>query len=91
MLPSLPLTAIGKVYKPALRLQAAERVVGERLARAGLSARVAVRGEDRGGRLVLRFVAGVGEGEGGGPAALQALEPSLRELMAGFALAWEIA
>ena len=91
LLPSLPLTAIGKVYKPALRLQAAERVVGERLARAGLSARVAVRGEDRGGRLVLRFVAGVGEGEGGGPAALQALEPSLRELMAGFALAWEIA
>ena len=91
LLPSLPLTAIGKVYKPALRLQAAERVVGERLARAGLSARVAVRGEDRGGRLVLRFVAVVGEGEGGGPAALQALEPSLRELMAGFALAWEFA
>ena len=91
LLPSLPLTAIGKVYKPALRLQAAERVVGERLARAGLSARVAVRGEDRGGRLVLRFVVGVGEGEGGGRKALQALEPSLRELMAGFALAWEIA
>ena len=91
LLPSLPLTAIGKVYKPALRLQAAERVVAERLARAGLSARVAVRGEDRGGRLVLRFVAGVGEGEGGGPAALQALAPSLRELRAGVALAWELA
>ncbi|MDH5540343.1 MAG: AMP-binding protein [Rhizobacter sp.] len=99
LLPALPLTAIGKVYKPALRLQAAERVIGERLARAGLSARVAVRGEDRGGRLVLCFVAGErageregeDEAEGRGPAALQALEPSLRALMAGFALAWEIA
>jgi fatty-acyl-CoA synthase len=87
LLPALPLTAIGKVYKPALRLHAAERVVGERLTRAGLAARVAVRGEDRGGRLVLRFV----PGDDGGPEKLQALEPSLRALMAGFALAWEIA
>jgi fatty-acyl-CoA synthase len=87
LLPALPLTAIGKVYKPALRLQAAERVIGERLARAGLAARVAVQGEDRGGRLVLRFVPGIE----GGQESLQALEPSLREVMAGFALAWEIA
>jgi fatty-acyl-CoA synthase len=34
LLPALPLTAIGKVYKPALRARAIERVLRERLARA---------------------------------------------------------
>lgn len=86
-LPSLPLTAIGKVYKPALRLHAAERVILERIQQAGLSERVTVKGEDRGGRIVMRFLAA----DGAEPQALKALEPSLRALMAGFALAWELA
>lgn len=76
VLPALPLTAIGKVYKPALRLRAAERVLAERLQQAGLP-HVTVQGEDRGGRLVLRF----------GGADAQALRP----LMAGFAIEWETA
>jgi len=63
--------------------------VQERLQRAGLDGRVAVRGEDRSGRLVLRFLA-VANGEPGKPALLDPLEPALRALMAGFALAWEI-
>jgi len=82
-LPSLPLTAIGKVYKPALRLHAAERVILERIEQAGLSERVTVKGEDRGGRIVMRFLAA----DGAEPQALQTLEPSLRALVAGFALA----
>lgn len=86
-LPSLPLTAIGKVYKPTLRLRAAERVVLERIQQAGMSERVTVHGEDRGGRLLIRFSAA----DGAGARALQAVEPSLRDLMAGFALAWEMA
>lgn len=86
-LPSLPLTAIGKVYKPALRLHAAERVILERIQQAGLAERVTVKGEDRGGRIVMRFLAA----DGAEPQALQTLEPSLRALMAGFALAWELA
>lgn len=76
VLPALPLTAIGKVYKPALRLRAAERVLAERLQQAGLL-QATVQGEDRGGRLVLRF--------GGADAA------TLRPLMAGFAIEWELA
>jgi fatty-acyl-CoA synthase len=83
VLPALPLTAIGKVYKPALRLQAMQRVVAERLPAAGLAGRVRAEGEDRGGRLVLRFVPLPGE------SAADLAEP-LRRLMAGFAIAHEI-
>lgn len=54
-----------------------------RLAAAGLAGRVRAEGEDRGGRLVLRFVPPPGD-----PAADLA-EP-LRRLMAGFALQHEI-
>jgi fatty-acyl-CoA synthase len=86
VLPSLPLTAIGKIYKPALRLQAAERVVRDRLDTAGLATRVTVQGVDRSGQLVLRFTAS-GDGR---PESVQALEPALRTLMAGFVLTWEI-
>ncbi len=50
VLPSLPLTAIGKVYKPALRLLAIETRLAELLA--PLGAPVRVTGEDRGGALV---------------------------------------
>jgi len=85
-LPALPLTAIGKVYKPALRLRATERVLRERLRRAGLDTRVAVRGEDRSGKIVLRFVpAAVGDA-----AEHEQLAAVLRKMMAGFALAWEL-
>lgn len=83
VLDALPLTAIGKIYKPALRLVACERTMRDRLARAGLHGRVAAHGEDRGGRLVMRFVC-----MGGRDAAL---DEAVRGIMAGFALTWEFA
>jgi fatty-acyl-CoA synthase len=79
VLPALPLTAIGKVYKPALRAMALQRVVEERLARAGLEGRVRAEGVDDGGRLRVHFVPGPGESR----ATLMA---PLRDLMAGFAV-----
>jgi fatty-acyl-CoA synthase len=79
VLPALPLTAIGKVYKPALRAMALQRVIEERLARAGLDGRVRAEGVDDGGRLRVRFRPGPGE-------ALSTLAPALRALMAGFAV-----
>ena len=42
ILPELPKTAVGKVFKPALRKRAITRVLGESLAEAGIEARVAV-------------------------------------------------
>lgn len=50
VLPALPVTAIGKLYKPALRLQAIETRLREAFAGAGMP--VQVRAEDRGGALV---------------------------------------
>ncbi|MFO1269341.1 MAG: AMP-binding protein [Rubrivivax sp.] len=94
VVPALPLTAIGKVYKPALRAQALQRVVEERLAAAGLAHRVRAEGVDEGGRLSVRFVplakagtvAGAGAATGAATSATE-LAPALRELMAGFAVA----
>jgi fatty-acyl-CoA synthase len=82
VLPTMPLTPIGKIYKPALRVQATERVLRERVAAAGLSGRLHVTCHDRGGRLVLQFVP-----TAGGCDAV--LHDAVRGLMAGFALAWE--
>jgi len=55
VLPAIPMTAIGKVFKPKLRLLACERVLNERLERAGLAQAVRVEIEDTGGRLTARF------------------------------------
>jgi fatty-acyl-CoA synthase len=85
--PALPLTAIGKVYKPALRLRATERVLRDRLQRAGLERRVAVQGEDRSGQLVMRFVVAASSDAD----AREGVHAALRALMTGFALAWEVA
>jgi fatty-acyl-CoA synthase len=83
VLGAMPLTPIGKIYKPALRVQATERVLRERVAAAGLQGRVQVRCEDRGGRLVPCFERAADAGD---PAPLR---EAVRMLMAGFALAWE--
>lgn len=81
VLPALPLTAIGKVYKPALRLMAVERVLRERLDAAGLADQLHLRVEDRSDTLVACF----------GARDATEVEARLRALMAGFALAWELA
>lgn len=47
ILPDLPKTAVGKIFKPALRKRAITRVYDAALAEAGLSARVAEVVEDR--------------------------------------------
>jgi fatty-acyl-CoA synthase len=54
ILPSIPVTAVGKVYKPRLRAMACERVLRDRLARAGLDA-VDVTVEDKSSGLTACF------------------------------------
>jgi fatty-acyl-CoA synthase len=77
---TMPVTAIGKVYKPALRVRATQRALDERLARAGLAGAVTLRVDDGPGGLVLRF--GLSDA---------ALEPRVRELMKPFALSYVVA
>ena len=80
LLPALPLTAIGKVYKPALRLRAIERVIIDRLEQAGLGQEVQVAGQDsaRGLSLALRATAG----------ASAEVQTKVRAIMARFAIPW---
>ena len=81
VLTALPLTAIGKVYKPALRLQATLRVLQARLEAAHLAERLTVQGQESSRGVSVRFVAAPGESS-------QALDAVLRPLMARFAIEW---
>ena len=78
---AMPMTAIGKVYKPALRLRAIEHAVTQRLIAAGLSERVGVQGIDEGTRLKLQFRARAARAADD--------EAALRQIMAPFAIAFE--
>ena len=84
VLPALPMTAIGKVYKPALRLRAIERVLGERLAAAGLAQQVRLQGRDEAAGLFLA----VTPAPGMAAEAVVGLEADVRALMGPFAIRW---
>ena len=81
ILENLPVTAIGKVYKPALRLRAVERALVERLDRAGLAGRVLVTGRDTPAGLRIELAPAPGSGLAERPAAIEAI-------MAKFAITW---
>jgi fatty-acyl-CoA synthase len=77
LLPALPLTAIGKVYKPALRARAIERVLAERLQTAHLP-EVGLSVEDQPRGLLVCFRGAVPH------------RPAIAALMQGFALDYRI-
>jgi len=56
VLETLPQTAVGKIYKPALRLLALERALQQRLSATGLNNEVAVHGKDEAHGLCVEFV-----------------------------------
>lgn len=78
LLPELPKTAVGKVFKPDLRRLAVKRVYDAALAEAGISGHVAEVVEDKKRGLVAR-VAGVPKGD----------EAKLATILGGFTTAWE--
>jgi fatty-acyl-CoA synthase len=81
---ALPLTAVGKVFKPALRHAAIRFALSDRLAKAGLQnhAAIDVREEDSATVVVFCHSPGVPP---------EQLEPALRSMMASFALRWRLA
>jgi fatty-acyl-CoA synthase len=81
LLDALPQTAVGKVYKPALRMRAIERVIRDRLARAGLQGRVDVQGQEGASGLSLQLVRQTG-------VALAEVDAAARAVMAPYALRW---
>lgn len=80
---ALPMTAVGKVFKPALRLAAVRFAMSERLARAGMSERAALDVREEGSTTSVVFTAAPGVDP-------QALEVELRTLMTSFALRWRL-
>jgi len=80
VLPAIPMTAIGKVFKPKLRQLACERVLNERLERAGLAQSVRAEIEDAAGGLAARFTSI--------PGATAPDRERLADLMRAFAIDW---
>ncbi len=80
---SLPTTAIGKVYRPALRAIATERALCERVARAGLDADVEVSALDTSAGIRVRFALAPG-------AESRGVRESIDALMQPFAIAFEV-
>lgn len=85
LLEALPLTAVGKVYKPALRLRAIERVIADRLERGGLAGLVRVSGLEKPGGLAVALSVREGAAVGLAPAETDA---KVRAIMAPFAIDW---
>ncbi len=77
IVPSVPMTAVGKVYKPALRAQATRHAMAALLAQCGLGERVAVDVDETPGGLAVRYVT-----------ADDSVDAAIRELMKPFVLRW---
>jgi fatty-acyl-CoA synthase len=76
---SVPMTAVGKVYKPALRAQATRYAMATLLEQRGLRGRVEVDVDETPGGMAVRYTAADAD-----------VEPVIRELMKPFALNWTI-
>lgn len=83
LIDALPLTAVGKVFKPALRMAAIRRALNERLERAGLAAQVAADVREEGSVTTVVFTGAPG-------VAAEGLQAPLRQLMMPFALRWRV-
>ncbi len=79
ILPALPVTAIGKLFKPELRVMATQAVMEEQLQKTGLHASARVHVAIEGREQVVRFT--ISEA---------AAMPALRAMMQGFALKYHI-
>ena len=78
VLETMPVTAVGKIYKPALRARAAEAKLAELLGPLAPGTALAVRAEESAGRLAVTVTLAV--------AADAALEQRLRDALAAIAL-----
>ena len=83
VLPSIPLTAVGKVYKPQLRMLATQHALVQRLTSAGLVDCVDVTVEESARGILARFQIRSNINE-------QTVELAIKELMKPFALCYEM-
>jgi fatty-acyl-CoA synthase len=83
VLASLPTTAIGKVYKPALRAIACQYVLQDRLETAGLADKASVIVADAASGMEVRFTVKAGADTG-------RTQASIKDLMQPYAFGWEL-
>jgi fatty-acyl-CoA synthase len=81
---SMPLTAIGKIYKPALRLHAVERTIRERVAsRFHAASAPRVRAQDAAARVLVSFAFGA-------DVDAEQARQEIKSMMGGFAIDYEV-
>jgi fatty-acyl-CoA synthase len=79
ILPAMPMTAVGKVYKPQLRAEATRHAMAALLVQQGLNDVVALSVEETAGGLSIRYAVTHPDAE-----------PKLREMMKPFALSYQV-
>jgi fatty-acyl-CoA synthase len=89
------MTAIGKVYKPALKAMATQFAIEERLMRAGLNGLVKVNVPNDGAMLSVVFTRVPVERNGNRPEGIEdsiddSTEDNIREIMSPFAIAYRL-
>lgn len=77
----LPLTGVGKIYKPGLRLRPIERVIDERLERDGLAGKIRV-SEHEGASGLPLTVTPVGV------TSIDEVSASVQAILSRFAISW---
>jgi fatty-acyl-CoA synthase len=95
ILSTLPMTAIGKVYKPALKAMATQFAIEERLMRAGLNGLVKVSVPNDAAVLSVVFTRLFVERNSNRPESIEdstvdSTEDSIREIMSPFAIAYRL-
>lgn len=90
ILDALPMTAIGKLFKPALRVMAAQTVLQDRLTRAGLAASVRVEVSLEGKDQLVRFIAASHEADEAVESGEESLPSRLQDMMKGFGMKYRI-
>jgi len=78
VLPSLPATAVGKIFKPELRWRAIEQVLAEALAKGSIAATVTAGADERHGTLARVRLADPAQAE------------VAKQLLGAFAVAYEV-
>lgn len=83
VLPAIPVTAVGKVYKPHLRMLATQHVLAERLTSTGLAHVVNVSVDESASGITARFLIHLGS-------EAAAIEVAVKEIMKPFALSYVV-
>ena len=82
-LDAIPMTVIGKIYKPALKIMAIERVINNRLEVSGLSSKITLKVTEEASKVTLYFILQATDDDA-------TLTDSVKHLMSNFPMHYKI-